>query len=107
MENITIKQIIEFITILLAIGGFIATVIKLYKSLISDKIIRLESDISILKKEISTQKTDIEESKTERQVLLKGLLACLKGLHNDLNCNGPVTQGIADIEDYLMNKSHK
>ena len=47
-----------------------------------------------------------EESKKERLILLKGQLACLKGLQEQ-GCNGSVTQAIGDIENYLIDKSHE
>ena len=45
------------------------------------------------------------DSKEERLILLKAQLACLKGL-KEQGCNGPVSQAIGDIEEYLLKKSH-
>ena len=38
-------------------------------------------------------------------ILLKGQLACLQGLKQG-GANGPVTQAIEEINNYLMSKSH-
>ena len=50
-------------------------------------------------------KRDVEDSKHERLILLKGQLACLKGLQEQ-GCDGPVKQAINDIENYIIAKSH-
>ena len=53
---------------------------------------------------------DIQEqvkcSKEERRILCEGLLAALKGLQEQ-GCNGPVTKGIAKLEEYLLDSSHE
>ena len=48
----------------------------------------------------------LTESLRERQLLMTGILACLKGL-KEKGCNGPVTEAIRSIEDYLIEQSHK
>jgi hypothetical protein len=48
---------------------------------------------------------DIVTSKLERKVLLKGTLACLKGLQEQ-GCNGPVTNAISEIETYMLDQLH-
>jgi hypothetical protein len=70
-----------------------------------DKIDKNEQDIKILKNDVEVIKTEIRDSKEERLILVNGVLACLKGL-KEQGCNGPVTEGIKQIEDYLMQKSH-
>lgn len=107
MNNITIEQIVSAIGSITAIAVFFIAIFKWYKSHITDKFIKIDEDLTILKETIKNQKKEIAESKEERLVLLRGQLACLKGLHDDLNCNGPVTQGIKDLEEYLINKSHE
>lgn len=49
---------------------------------------------------------DTDNSVDERALLLKSLLACLKGLQ-EKGCNGPVTSAIRDLEAYLLEQSHK
>lgn len=48
---------------------------------------------------------DIKEIKDEQEILTYGLLACLKGLHQQ-GCNGPVTKAIQKIEEHLNEKAH-
>lgn len=43
---------------------------------------------------------DIKAIKEEQSILTKGVLACLKGLHEQ-GCNGPVTEAIENIEDHI------
>ncbi len=107
MDNITIGEIIKAIGSITAIAVFFIAIFKWYKSHITDKFKIIDEDIRDLKKSLRNHQEEINESKEERLILLKGQLACLKGLHNDLNCNGPVTQGIADLENYLIKKSHE
>lgn len=54
--------------------------------------------------EESTQ--DIKDSKEERQLMLSGLLAALKGLQ-ELGTNGPTKSAQSDIEQYLNRQAHK
>lgn len=107
MDNITIGEIIKAIGSITAIAVFFIAIFKWYKSHITDRFKIIDEDIRDLKKSLRNHQEEINESKEERLILLKGQLACLKGLHNDLNCNGPVTQGIADLENYLIKKSHE
>ncbi len=107
MDNITIGEIIKAIGSITAIAVFFIAIFKWYKSNVTDRFKIIDEDIRDLKKSLRNHQEEINESKEERLILLKGQLACLKGLHNDLNCNGPVTQGIADLENYLIKKSHE
>jgi hypothetical protein len=107
VEDITIGQIISTIGGLTVIVGFFVTIIKWYKKNFTDKFANIEERLVVLEeKEVIYQK-ELQDSKDERLILLKGQLACLKGLHNDLKCNGPVTQGIKEVEEYLIRKSHE
>ena len=107
MENITLGQIGTAIGLLTVIVGFFAAIFKWYKSHITNKFDEIDKRINDLERVVKSLQGEMKESKEERLILLKGQLACLKGLHNDLNCNGPVTQGIADLEEYLIKKSHE
>ena len=49
---------------------------------------------------------DMGDIKTEQTLLVRGILACLKGLQEQ-GCNGTVTATISEIEDHLNNKAHK
>lgn len=95
MENITLGQIIVALGIIGTIGGALVTVFNFafkYKF----KFIEIDRRLENLEK-------DSKRNDTENKILLKGLLACLKGL-KEQGCNGPVTQSIAEIEEYLITK---
>ena len=100
MDNITLKEIYNAVLLIAGIGGPFLAIYSWYKRKIEDRIDKLEARVEKLEKSNITQFEELT-------ILLKGQLACLKGLHNDLNCNGPVTQGIADLEEYLIKKSHE
>lgn len=107
MGSITLSEIGTTIGLLTVIGGFFVSIFKLYKTNIIDKFKTMDNEIKSLEAQNAIQEKEIKDSKEERLVMLNGLLACLKGLHNDLNCNGPVTKGINDIEEYLKYKTHE
>ena len=68
------------------------------------------NDISELKNAVDAlrlhHEDDMKESREERQLMIFGLLACLKGL-NEKGCNGPVTDAINTIEKHLNKKAHE
>lgn len=99
MENITLGQIASAISLLLVISGFFLALFKWYKSKITDRLDNFEKRISLLE-------SDSKTNKEENALLLKGQLACLKGL-KEQGCNGPVTQSILEIENYLLKEAHK
>lgn len=105
MENITIGQVVATIGVLTVLSSFFFGIYKFIKKILLDKIDANTQDIKILKEEMKKEKEDIDDSKEERMILLTGQLACLKGL-KEQGCNGPVTQGIKDIEEYMIKKSH-
>jgi len=49
---------------------------------------------------------DMKESRDERQLMVYGILACLKGL-KEQGCNGPVTEAINKIEKHLNQRAHE
>lgn len=57
-------------------------------------------------KQQNKQDRDIAEIKEEQALLTYGVLACLKGLHEQ-GCNGPVTEAIQKIEKHLNQKAHQ
>lgn len=112
MENITIGQLVGAVGTISVLAGFFIGIYKLIKQVVLDKIEKNTKDIDRLEEEIKKIISRIEkleeessDSKEERLILLKGQLACLKGL-KEQGCNGPVTKGIEDIEEYLVKKSH-
>lgn len=50
--------------------------------------------------------SDMAESRSERQLIVYGLLACLKGLQEQ-GCNGTVTDAIKKFEKHLNAQAHK
>lgn len=51
------------------------------------------------------QDADIKSIKADNTMLTYGVLACLKGLHEQ-GCDGPVDEAIAKFEKYLNQKAH-
>lgn len=105
MENITIGQIVGVVSSLGILAGFFFGIYNFIKKVVLDKIEANRQEIEQLKKDMKHVKRDVEDSKEERLILLKGQLACLKGL-KEQGCNGPVTIAINDIENYIITKSH-
>lgn len=62
-----------------------------------------EQDVEKLENELADE---VRKNSEELQVLTRGILACLKGLQ-EKGCNGPVTEAVKDIEDYLNAKAHE
>ncbi len=52
------------------------------------------------------QDVEIASTKKEQQLIVYGLLACLKGL-KEQGCNGPVTEAINKIEKHLNIRAHE
>ena len=52
------------------------------------------------------QDDSIKDIKEEQSILTKGVLACLKALHEQ-GCNGPVTHTIEELEDHINKQAHK
>lgn len=105
MENVTIGQILVTIAGITAIIKFVQLIYDLIKKGTLDKINQNTNDIKELQQEVGWLKSEVQDSKEERLVLVNGVLACLKGL-KEQGCNGPVTEGINAIEEYLIKKSH-
>ena len=51
------------------------------------------------------QDAEIRAVKEEQQIIIYGVLACLKGLHEQ-GANGPVTDAINRIEKHLNQAAH-
>lgn len=52
------------------------------------------------------QEKEINDIKTEQELLTFGVLACLKGMKEQLGCDGTVTEAINKIEHHLNAKAH-
>lgn len=105
MENVTLGQITAALGTILAIAAFFVAIYKWYKVSITDRFTKLEGELKELKDVQTKQGKEINDSKEERMILLKGQLACLQGLKQG-GANGPVTQAIEEINNYLVSKSH-
>lgn len=95
MENITLGQIVSAIGVIASIGGALVVVVR-FCFKYEKRFLTIEGQIEQLEK-------DSKRNDQENRILLKGLLACLKGL-KEQGCNGPVTQSIDEIEEYLIKK---
>ena len=49
---------------------------------------------------------DLRAIKAEQQILTLGVLACLKGL-KERGCNGPVTEAVKSLEDFINRRAHE
>lgn len=52
------------------------------------------------------QEKEINAIKTEQELLTFGVLACLKGMKEQLGCDGTVEEAINKIEHHLNAKAH-
>lgn len=117
MENVTIGEIAIGIGIITTIFGFVKLIGSLikthYTDVISDMKTHHKNDISDIKKRLTKleeeseqQATEIQDSKEERLLLMRGVLACLNGLHEQ-GCNNTVTTTINEFNEYLQKQAHK
>lgn len=106
MEQITLGQVAGAITLIGIIVGFIVKMYLWWKKSIIDRFDKIEKRMNFFEGKEQTHDSEISEIKSELRILLKGQLACLKGL-SEQGCNGPVTQSINEMEAYLLNQSHK
>ena len=73
---------------------------------IKEKLDRDYRRINEMEKELMRSRKSQQEDREEMLLLMRGLLAALKGLQQ-LNCNGPVTESIDTITTYLTAKAHE
>ena len=69
----------------------------------TDEIKELRDEIKALK---DHHEDDMAESREERQLVMFGLVSCLKGLESQ-GCNGAVPKAIEKIDKYLNEKAHR
>lgn len=84
-------------------AALIALVGYLFK--VHDWIKKQEAQTADIKALHELHDKDMVDIKSEQQVLVYGVLACLKGL-KEQGCNGPVTEAIEKIDKYLNKKAH-
>lgn len=116
MENVTLGEIVMAIGIISTIGTFIIGIIvklsKWWKSKITDRFTniddrfeKVEERLDDVERKRDEYEKEVLNSKAEREILLRGELAALKGL-KEMGVNKAVTHSIDEIEDYIMKKSH-
>lgn len=88
-----------------AIVGAVVALVSHFSKIVRwvDKQSKQDEDIKQLRKH---HEDDMKIIKEEQAIIVHGVLACLKGLREQ-GCNGPVKEGIAEIEDYLNQKAHQ
>lgn len=87
--TITTQTVISFAALLAAVFAIFKYYNKVYD----------------LVKNQKTQDTDIKAIKTEQALVVYGVLACLKGMHEQ-GANGPVTEAIDKIEKHINLAAH-
>lgn len=105
MENLTLEQIGAGLGIIMAILTPCFTIYKIYKKCIEDRFRKLEKIVEEHKNNIEILQKESTINKKENLLLIKSIQACLKGL-KEQGCNGPVTEAIKDIDNYLLKASH-
>lgn len=98
---VTWQTIITAAAVVSALSVLLAILVKIVRFLDRQK--QQDEDIKELK---AKHNDDIAAIKREQTILVHGILACLKGL-KEQGCNGPVTEEIKNIEDYLNENAHK
>ncbi len=88
-----------------AIVGAVVALVSYFSKVVRwvDKQAKQDEDIRKLRQH---HEDDMKVIKEEQAVIVHGVLACLKGLREQ-GCNGPVKEGIAEIEEYLNKKAHQ
>lgn len=128
MENITIGQIAQALTIL---GVIVGTYIKVKKSIsncydtkvaskfneidkkfkeVDKKIVEIESRLEYVERKREEYERELGDSKKERGILMKGELSALKILRALVDESkldkDEIAGSINEIEEYVMEKSH-
>ena len=99
--TVSVQSIITAASFIGAILAIVAIFVKLVRWV--DK--QSEQD-KIIKELEAKHDEDIKSLKEEQNLLVYGVLACLKGLQ-ERGCNGPVSEAIDTIESYLNKKAHQ
>ena len=88
-----------------AIVGAVVALVSYFSKLVRwvDKQSKQDEDIKALRKH---HEEDMASTKEELTLVVYGVLACLKGL-NEQGCNGPVTEAVGKLEEYLNKKAHQ
>lgn len=98
--ELTAQSIITAGGVVTALGILIGLVVKLVHWVDEQK--EQGERIQALEKK---HQEDMEAAQKENELIIEGLLGCLKGLQ-EKGCNGPVTEKADKIERYLNEKAH-
>ena len=93
----TVISIAAVIAAAAAIGAVVAKVVHWF-----DRQREQDEEIKELKAKQEEDRKAVDE---ELCLITYGLLACLKGLHEQ-GCNGPVTEAITKLEKHINQKAH-
>ena len=99
--EVTAQSIITAAGVVTALGVLIGVLVKLVRWVDKQKV----QDIRINDLE-GKHDADMKEIREETQMLMYGILSCLKGLQEQ-GCNGPVTEAVNKLEKYLNAKAHE
>lgn len=99
--ELTAQTIITAAGVVTALGVLIGLVVKVVNWVNEQKAQRQDLDDLNEKHE-----KDMKAMQEENQLLMYGILSCLKGLQ-EKGCNGPVTDAVNKIEKYLNAKAHE
>lgn len=99
--ELTSQTIITAAGVVTALGVLIGVLVKLVRWVDKQK----AQDIRMNDLEEKHEK-DMKSMQEENQLLMYGILSCLKGLQ-EKGCNGPVTDAVKKIEKYLNAKAHE
>ena len=88
-----------------AIVGAVVALVSYFSKVVRwvDKQSKQDDDIKALRKH---HEEDMASIKEEQTLVVYGVLACLKGL-SEQGCNGPVTEAIGRLDEYLNKKAHQ
>ena len=99
--HITWQGVILVASVLAAVTAICASVAKIVHWFDERKTVK--KDLAALR---AKHEADMRDSMEERQLLVEGVLACLKGLAEQ-GCDGPVTKAIEKLERHLNQKAHE
>lgn len=100
MFTVTWQSIITAGAVIAALTTIITLLVKLVRWIDRQK--KQDTEIKALQ---DKHDKDIKALQHEQTLAIYGILAALKGLQEQ-GCNGPVTQAIDKIEEYLNQKAH-
>ena len=99
--EVTAQSIITAAGVVTALGVLVGVLVKLVRWVDKQK----AQDIRMNDLE-EKHEADMIAMREETQLLVYGILSCLKGLQEQ-GCNGPVSEAINKFEEYLNAKAHE